>query len=82
MSNTFVENEDGTFELNMTEEEYTALVITYVSNVMRPESLDQFDSVFKATGNVKEALYASVINEVVNAALEKFIDELETKETE
>lgn len=82
MTDTFIENEDGTFELKMTDDEYAALIFTYVDSKMLPVSKDQFDAVFNTTGDIKEALYAAVINEVVNDALSAFIDKFKAEENE
>jgi hypothetical protein len=79
---TIIENDDGSFELNMTDDEYAALVMTYVDNALQDVSKDQFYEVLDTTGDVKEALFAAIVNEVVNVALEKFIDEFESKEQE
>ena len=55
--------------LTLTDEECDALIFAYVQSKMRPESRSQFDATYQTTGDIKEALWHSVINEMVNEAL-------------
>lgn len=63
-------------ELRLTDQEYTTLIHSYVERTMGKESIEQFQEVFVTTQDVKEALYAAVINETVNALLARFINEI------
>ena len=69
-------NEDNEIEVNLTEEEYDNLALMYAQTYFSQESVDQFNKTLETTGSVKDALYHSAINEMVNVMLARFIDEL------
>jgi len=69
-------NEENEISVELTDDEYSNIVMMYIETVMRDESKHQFYSVLDETGDIKEALFASVVNETINTLLERFINEL------
>lgn len=71
---------DEQVEIKMTEEETDLLVRSFVEVALLDVSKAQFDESMQSTGDIKEALYAAVVNEMANIALAYHIKNIEENE--
>lgn len=61
---------DGSINIDLDQEELDLFVHMYVHQALRRESVDVFNADIAKTGDVKQALYHAVINDLINDMLE------------